>query len=54
MRKSGVAEAPGTYWAQRKLLPGFQKLVQSGALRAKPGQKSIDVILGEIKDDRLA
>ena len=54
LRKSGVAEAPGTYWAQRKLLPGFQKLVQSGALRAKPGQKSIDVILGEIKDDRLA
>lgn len=51
---SGVAEAPGTYWANRKLLPGFQKLVQSGALRPKPGQKSIDVLLDEVKDDRLA
>jgi prevent-host-death family protein len=51
---SGVAEVPGTYWAKRKLLPGFEKLVASGALRAKAGQKSIDAILAEIKDDRLA
>lgn len=51
---SGLAEVPGTYWAKRKLLPGFEKLVASGALRAKAGQKSVDVILAEIKDDRLA
>lgn len=42
------------YFARRKLLPGFKKLMESGALRPKPGQKSIDDILDEVKSDSVA
>lgn len=44
----------GSYWANRKLRPGFKKLMESGALRPKPGDKSIDEILDEIKADSSA
>lgn len=47
-------KAPGSYWANRKLRPEFKKLVKSGALRPKPGDKSIDEILDEGRADRTA
>jgi len=56
-RVSNSQKAPvkkGSYWANRKLLPGFKKLMESGALRPKPGDKSIDEILDEIKADSTA
>lgn len=42
------------YFARRKLLPGFRKLMESGALRPKPGDRSIDEILDEVKADGSA
>ena len=53
--QTGVAASGGkSYWANRKLLPGFKKLVDSGALKPKPGQMSIDAILDEVKADSTA
>ena len=49
-----VKEDAVPYFARRKLLPGFKKLVKSGALRPKPGQKTIDEILDEVKADSTA
>lgn len=49
-----AAEEPVPYFARRKLRPGFKKLMQSGVLRPKPGQKTIDAILDEVKADREA
>lgn len=42
------------YFARRKLLPGFKKLMESGALRPIPGHKSIDAILDDVKADSTA
>lgn len=42
------------YFSRRKLLPGFKKLMESGALRPKPGDKSIDEILDEVRADSTA
>jgi prevent-host-death family protein len=39
------------YFARRTLLPGFEKLTNSGILSPKPGDKSIDEILDEVKAD---
>ena len=50
----GRKRAKGSYWDNRKLLPEFKKLMESGALRPKPGDKSIDEILDEIRADRTA
>jgi prevent-host-death family protein len=47
-------KAPGSYWANRKLRPEFKKLMESGALRPKPGDKSIDEILDEVRADSTA
>lgn len=50
--------APGTaedrqvsYWANRKLRPEFVRLQAEGAFKPKPGDRSIDDILAEIKAD---
>ena len=51
-RKVPVKQA--SYWANRKLRPGFKKLMESGALRPKPGDRSIEEILDEIKADSTA
>jgi prevent-host-death family protein len=42
------------YFARRKLRPGFKKLMESGALKPKPGQKTIDEILDEVRADSRA
>ncbi len=42
------------YFARRKLRPGFKKLMGSGALRPKPGQKTMDEILDEVRADSSA
>ena len=31
-KATGVAESKGSYWANRKLVPGFKKLIESGSL----------------------
>ena len=51
---SSKADAKRPYFSRRKLLPGFKKLMESGALRPKPGDKSIDEILDEIRADSTA
>jgi len=40
-----------SYWANRGLLPGFKVMMDSGALKPKPGKKSVDEILDEIRAD---
>jgi len=50
-----VAVSPKhSYWANRKLRPGFKKLVESGALRPKPGERSMEEILDEVRADSVA
>ncbi len=50
----GLVEVPGSYWSNRKILPEFQKLLVRGELSKKRGDKSVDQILDDVKDDRLA
>ena len=48
----GPAEAvPASYWANRKLQPEFARLQAAGAFTPKPGDRSIDEILAEVKAD---
>ena len=49
-----MEETEAPYFSRRKLRPGFKKLMGSGALRPKTGQKSIDAILDEVKADSTA
>jgi antitoxin (DNA-binding transcriptional repressor) of toxin-antitoxin stability system len=51
---SSKADAKRPYFSRRMLLPGFKQLMESGALRPKPGDKSIDEILDEIRADSTA
>lgn len=53
-RDIAIPPTEGSYWANRKLRPGFKKLIESGALRPKSGDQSIDEILDEIKADETA
>lgn len=41
----------GSRWANRKLRPGYRRLLESGALKPKPGSRSIDEVIDEIKAD---
>ena len=50
----GKACEKAPYFARRKLRPGFKKLMESGALRPKPGDRSIDEILDEVRADSTA
>ena len=43
-----------SYWANRKMRPGFRKLMESGALKPQPGERSIDEILDEVRADSTA
>lgn len=46
-----VAEAPKSYWANRKMTPEFKRLMESGGLKPLPGSRSIDDIISDIKED---
>lgn len=52
LREETTDEPAGAYFARRQLRPGFKKLMDSGALAPKPGQKSADALLEEIREDR--
>lgn len=45
-----VAESKVPYFARRKLLPGFKALMDSGALRPKPGDRDVTDIISEERD----
>lgn len=45
------AEPPTSYWAGRRLLPEFARLSESGALAPKPGDRSIDAIVADVRAD---
>jgi len=49
-----VKEQEVPYFARRKLRPGFKKLMESGVLKPKPGRKTIDEILDEVRADSHA
>jgi len=51
---STVEEKPVSYWANRKLLPEFSRLQTEGAFKPKPGDRSIDDIVSDIKADPTA
>jgi len=51
LAEPAVAEAPGSYWARRKLRPGFRQFMESGALKPQPGRQSVDAILDAVKAD---
>jgi hypothetical protein len=40
------------YFARRKLLPAFQKLQESGALKPRPGDRDITELISEDREDR--
>jgi hypothetical protein len=40
-----------SYWANRKLLPEFQRLSENGLMKLAPGDRSIDDIVSDIKAD---
>jgi prevent-host-death family protein len=44
------AESEVAYFARRKLLPGFKKLMESGKLRRRPGQRDITDLISEDRD----
>ena len=46
-----VAEAPISYWANRKMNPEFARLMESGSLKPLPGSRSIEDIIADIKED---
>jgi prevent-host-death family protein len=43
-----ASEVP--YFARRKLLPGFKKLMESGKLRPRPGERDITDLISEDRD----
>ena len=49
-----VKEEEVPYFARRKLRPGFKKLMESGVLKPKPGRKTIDEILDDVRADSNA
>lgn len=46
-----VAEAPVSYWANRKVTPEFKRLMDAGGLKPRPGSRSIDDIIADTKED---
>ena len=48
---SPAETVPASYWANRKLQPEFARLQAAGAFKPKPGDRSIDDILAEVKAD---
>lgn len=48
---STVGEPKAPYFANRKLLPEFARLEAEGAFKPKPGSRSIDEIIDDIKAD---
>jgi antitoxin (DNA-binding transcriptional repressor) of toxin-antitoxin stability system len=46
--KEGPKEIP--YFARRKLTPAFKKLMESGALRPRPGDRDMTDIISEDRD----
>ncbi len=46
-----VAEAPESYWANRKMNPEFKRLMESGKMMLTPGNRTIDDIVADIKGD---
>jgi hypothetical protein len=46
-----VAEAPVSYWANRKVTPEFKRLMDAGGLKPLPGSRSIDDIIADTKED---
>jgi hypothetical protein len=54
-RQLGVApamERPGSPWATRKLTPEYEALVNSGALKPKPGDRDITELISDDRDGR--
>ena len=54
LREDKLEEPSGPYFVRRKLREGFKNLSGTGALTPQPGQKSVDQILDEIREDRQA
>lgn len=50
---AALPEKP-SYWANRTMMPGFARLRAEGAFGLKPGDRSIDEILDEVKADQEA
>jgi prevent-host-death family protein len=44
----GKKEVP--YFARRKLLPAYKKLLESGALKPRPGDRDITELISEDRD----
>lgn len=51
-KPAGVAESKGSYWANRKLVPGFAKLQAKGAFAPKSGDRDVTEIISEDRDGR--
>lgn len=51
---TALQEKPVSCWAKGKLLPEFARLQALGAFKPKPGDRSIDDIIYDIKADSAA
>jgi len=47
-----VAEPPASYWANRNLVPAYEKARKAGAYRPAPGEKDITDLISEDRDAR--
>ncbi len=54
IRPVGSGETAAIPWDERQMLPGFRKASRQGHFAPKPGQKSIDEILQDVRADGAA
>lgn len=50
--QASAAGPAKSYWANRKLTPAYQKLVDSGALRPGPHDRDVTELISEDRDGR--
>jgi hypothetical protein len=48
----GAKEPRGSYWANRKLLPEYERAMKEGTLRPKPGDRDVTNLISEDRDAR--
>ncbi len=48
----GAAATQTSYWANRKLLPEYARLVAAGAFKAKPGDRDSTDLISDDRDGR--
>lgn len=48
--KKELGNSPGSYWANRELLPEYEVAMREGAYRTGPGDRDITELISEDRD----